>query len=119
MTTKKQIASTNDIFIDVSETEHTVELGNGKCLKVWLREATWQNYTDAMRAFTRIDAKSQKISADFGAYYQEMLKKVLVKSEPKFDASDFPRLRADVGARIQELLVEPGDFTLSSDDTKN
>ena len=116
---EREIATAEDIFIDSSETEHTIELGDNKILKIWLREPTWQNYTDAMRAFTKIDARTQKVSADYGAYSHALLRAVMVKSKPNFNADDLIRLKADVGAQIQTLLVEPGDFTVSGDDAKN
>jgi len=116
---EREVATAEDIFIDSSEQEHTIELGNNKIIKISLREPTWQNYTDAMRAFTKINARTQKVSADYGAYYHSLLRAVLVKSEPKFNADDLIRLKADVGAQIQTLLVEPGELTPSGDDAKN
>ena len=116
---ERETAKAEDIFIDTSEAEHTIELGDNKVLKIWLREPTWQNYTDAMRAFTKIDARTQKVSADYGAYYHSLLHATLIKSKPKFNADDLIRIKAEVGAKIQSLLTEPGDFTVSGDDAKN
>jgi hypothetical protein len=116
---EREVATAEDIFIDSSEQEHTIELGNNKVIKISLREPTWQNYTDAMRAFTKIDARTQKVSADYGAYYHSLLRSILAKSEPSFSADDLFRVKAEVGAQIQALLVEPGDFTPSGDDAKN
>ena len=44
---------------------------------------------------------------------------VHIKSKPKFNADDLIRIKAEVGAKIQSLLTEPGDFTISGDDAKN
>ena len=42
---ERETAKAEDIFIDTSEAEHTIELGDNKVLKIWLREPTWQNYS--------------------------------------------------------------------------
>tara|TARA_Y100000310_G_scaffold335359_1_gene417217 strand:- start:756 stop:1109 length:354 start_codon:yes stop_codon:yes gene_type:complete len=116
---KEEIATEADLYISEKPREHKITLPNGKVIKLWLREPTWRNYYDAMKAFTKVNSRTGKIQADLGDYYQSILKSTLVKSEPSIDAADMIRMKFGIGKEIENLLPQPGDMELRGDEAKN
>lgn len=117
MSERQLISGINDVITPTEEREYSIDAGNGKYFKLFVRQPTWLEKQNALSGFFSVDTKTRELSYNLSEYYKRILT-ICVRTEPAMNVIDLMKVNTFVGSQIEKHLPLPGEVEFSPEEEK-
>ena len=97
----------NPFVISNTPEQHDIETEDG-ILKVWIKPLSWIEQQEALTQFVEfsMDGDDVQPNLDFAGYWNYVLHRCVVKTEPKCSKADLNNLKPEVGKKLSAVLPD-------------
>lgn len=101
----------NSFLVNNNPDHHSIETDEGT-LDVWVKQLSWIEQQEALTKFVEFNMEGDDIQPrlDFGGYWNYVLNKCVVRTEPEIKKGDLNKLKPEVGAKLQAVLPNLTDL---------
>lgn len=104
-----EIVSLDELRANKTEELHELEI-QGKVWRIWTTEPTWHQWNTVMSSFVNVKGNKGP-DFDIAAYYNEIRKLCVTRTEPALTEPDWLTLGVKAGSILEKVLPKPGEFS--------